>query len=168
MPEASRLLDTLRQTDFRTTAIIEGVPIERLTSTSPGSAGSAHVRTYTPNQVTIDVEVERAAFLVLTDIWYPGWSCRVDGDVKPVLRANALFRSVQVPAGTHTVVFTLEPASYTLGKRISGAACLCLLGYWVVTLLMHVRRSRNAADPPDSLAPRSRPHSLRQGENSLS
>ena len=45
------------------------------------------------------------------DIYYPGWVAEVDGRPARVLRANVLFRGVEVSEGRHVVVFRFEPFS---------------------------------------------------------
>ena len=52
--------------------------------------------------------------LFLLDLFhYPGWIAELDGRQTPILRADVLFRAVEVPAGRHTVVFRYAPLSWT-------------------------------------------------------
>lgn len=67
---------------------------------------------YSGGRVEIEVETTLPGVAVLHDLYYPGWSVTVDGQVRPVLRANMLFRGVEVPAGRHTIVFEYEPLSF--------------------------------------------------------
>lgn len=66
---------------------------------------------YNPNSVTLDVTSTNGGVLVLHDIFYPGWEVTVDGQPRPVLRANLLFRGVEVPLGRHRVEFRFRPLS---------------------------------------------------------
>ena len=68
---------------------------------------------YTDSLVEIDVDAPKAGIVVLHDLFYPGWEARVDGHQEPVLRANILFRGVEVPAGHHRIVFSFHPLSLT-------------------------------------------------------
>jgi hypothetical protein len=68
---------------------------------------------YADNAVDIDIAAPKAGIAVLHDLYYPGWEAYVDGVQKPVLRANILFRGVEVPAGRHTVSFVFRPLSMT-------------------------------------------------------
>ena len=61
------------------------------------------------NSVTLDVETARPGVAVLHDLAYPGWTATVDGLAKPVLRADLIFRGVEVAAGHHRVEFAFHP-----------------------------------------------------------
>jgi hypothetical protein len=82
---------------------------------------------YQPNRVVVNVEDGPPGFLVLTDVWYPVWTCTVDGSSRPIHRANFLFRAVEMPAGQHEVVFAFAPESSRQGGLIS-LATLGLVG----------------------------------------
>lgn len=47
--------------------------------------------------------------LVLADSWYPRWTATVDGAEVPILRADVLFRGVDLPPGEHRVRFEFDP-----------------------------------------------------------
>ena len=49
--------------------------------------------------------------LALHDVYYPGWVAEIDGRRAPILRADVLFRGLEVPAGHHRVVFQFAPFS---------------------------------------------------------
>jgi len=72
-----------------------------------------------PNRLVLNVEAREAGWLVMSDVWYPGWRASVDGDSTPLLRANYLFRAAFVPAGSHQLVLAYHPASFYLGASIS-------------------------------------------------
>jgi hypothetical protein len=72
----------------------------------------AAITSYSDSAVTIDVEAPKPGVVVLHDLYYPGWEASVDGHQQPILRANLLFRGVEVPAGRHRVTFTFRPLSF--------------------------------------------------------
>jgi hypothetical protein len=74
-------------------------------------AGKARIVSYQRNAVEIDVDSPQGGILVLHDLYYPGWEVTVDGERRPMLRANVLFRGVEVPAGRHKVAFEFRPLS---------------------------------------------------------
>jgi hypothetical protein len=76
---------------------------------SVSADSSVKIAAYHDDRVLLDVNTDKAGIVVLHDIWYPGWRVLVDGVEKPVLRANVLFRGVEVPAGHHVVSFEFHP-----------------------------------------------------------
>ena len=75
------------------------------------SAGSARIASWRPARIEIEVEFELGGVLALHETWYPGWIAEIDGKRVPILRADVLFRGVEVPAGRHRVVFRFAPFS---------------------------------------------------------
>jgi hypothetical protein len=141
LPARSEVLAALKSTDFRRTVLLEGALPTSGTLTGRGTFRPATIRDYRPNRVTIDVESDAPAYLVLADIWYPGWRCSIDGNPVPVYRANYVFRAVPVPAGRREVCFTFEPNSYLWGKRISlGSVAVLAILVGAGRLVRAVRR----------------------------
>jgi Bacterial membrane protein YfhO len=81
--------------------------------------GEATIRLYENNRVEISAQLSEPGILVLTDAFYPGWKVFVGGKEQKVLRANYLFRGVELPAGEQMVEFIYEPDSFKLGLIIS-------------------------------------------------
>jgi hypothetical protein len=131
VPEAAPLpdqpLQTLAATDFRRRVLLEDfVPPGR---EPEGDFRPATIRAYRPNQVLVTVEDGPAGYLVLADIWFPGWTCTVDGEPASIHRANYLFRAVALPAGAHEVAFSFTPASYSWGKLISMSSLAAVVAF---------------------------------------
>lgn len=80
-----------------------------LADTVAASAATTRITAYDDNAVTIAVDTPAPGVVVLHDLAYPGWTVSVDGRPAALLRANILFRGVEVPAGHHTVVFSFHP-----------------------------------------------------------
>jgi hypothetical protein len=79
---------------------------------------------YENTEVEIEVTSAAAGFVVLNDTYHPWWRAQVDGAEAEILKANVLFRAVQVPAGTHKVRFSFRPiegAFAELRERVSPA-----------------------------------------------
>ncbi len=79
----------------------------------PISLSRVAIVNYTDSSVELDADAPTAGIVVVHDLFYPGWEARVDGHQEPVLRANILFRGVEVPAGHHRIVFSFHPLSLT-------------------------------------------------------
>jgi hypothetical protein len=99
---------------------------------APARSGRARIGRYGVNEVELLVEADAPSLVVLTDSYYPGWKAFVDGVGTPIWRANSLFRAVETPAGTHTVLFKYQPASLRWGAAISvGTLLLVLIGLFI-------------------------------------
>jgi hypothetical protein len=147
LPEESKVLTALTATDLRHTVLLEDWRDEFAAYPAGGSFRAARVTEYQPNRVRLEVPDGGAGWLVLADVWYPGWTCTVDGQGVDVHRADYLFRAVWVLAGSHEVVFRYEPRSYRIGRVVSGTALsvvAAILGWALLTR----RRAVTAATHP--------------------
>ena len=81
--------------------------------------------------VTIQVPNGPAGRLVLADTYYPGWSATVDGRAVAIGRAGGMLRAVDVPAGSHQVVFSYQPASFRGGLALSLVSLVLVLLLWL-------------------------------------
>jgi hypothetical protein len=86
---------------------------------------------YGPNEIWVDVEAASAGVLVMSEVFYPGWNARVNERDAPVLRANYLFRAVEIPAGTSRVKFKYAPISFSIGVGLSAITVLVLAGFGI-------------------------------------
>jgi hypothetical protein len=76
-----------------------------------GNAGRARITSWRTDRTEIETDSDLGGMLALHDVYYPGWVAEIDGVRAPVLRADVLFRGVEVPAGRHQVVFRFAPFS---------------------------------------------------------
>lgn len=67
------------------------------------------------------------AFLVVSDINYPGWKASIDGLETQIHETDYMLRGISVPRGHHTVHFEFRPSSTYLGAGISGSVLAVLL-----------------------------------------
>jgi hypothetical protein len=82
---------------------------------------------YEPQKVEMEVRLDRAGFLVLSDVYYPGWEMEVDGRPTPMLRANRMMRGAALTEGTHRITFVYRPRSFQQGAALSAVGLLALL-----------------------------------------
>ena len=81
----------------------------------------------------------KPGWVVLTDVWYPGWEATVDGANAPILPAYHVYRAVHIESGTHTIAMRFRPASFTSGLWLSA---LSVAGALIALLLIMFRRRR--------------------------
>lgn len=128
----------------RHSVLIEEPPSSGFLGDDAGEGGgSAEFLVNEPEHVVVRVSAPARGFLHLADQYFPGWSATVDGRPSPILRANFLFRAVEVPAGQSLVEFRYAPAAVRVGAAISAATLLLL------AVVLVVRRRRAATSPSD-------------------
>jgi hypothetical protein len=88
-----------------------GPSFEETTTPAEIPSDSVRILAYSRNTIRIEVVTARPGVLVLHDLYYPGWIATVNGRERRVLRANLLFRGVEVAAGRHLVAFSFAPFS---------------------------------------------------------
>lgn len=106
--------------DFRTTVLLEQPTDLKGTVRRPGRVRILH---YDNTRIEIEADGPDGGWVVLNDIWHPWWTVAVDGKAAKMLRANVIFRAVEIAPGRHRIVFTFRPIAGTLSDlrgRISG------------------------------------------------
>jgi hypothetical protein len=119
LPQDREVLPRLLATDFRKEVLLENDELSTKTAMQEETERHAVVRRNEPNRVVVDVEPGPSGWLVLTDVWYPGWKCYINDKPVSIERADYLFRAALLPEQRCEVVFSYEPESYFLGRRIS-------------------------------------------------
>ena len=94
---------------------------------------------YSANRVAAEVQLVAPANVVLTDLPWPEWELRIDGILqaadttppadRPATNAAPVQRRVQLPAGSHGLVWTYRPRSLWWGVAL---ACITAGGVIVV------------------------------------
>jgi hypothetical protein len=127
----SRLPDG-RTYEPKTMALVED-KAARFQSTALQPTDTARVLKVADTQVDIQTQTAAPAFLVLSDVNYPGWKATIDGKPTPIFQTNYIQRGVKVPAGEHMVRFEFHPLSFKLGAGITTATFFGC-GYWLLRM----------------------------------
>ncbi len=91
----------------------------------------AEIIDYQANNIEVSAKMRSDGFLVLSDIYYPGWKVYVDGEEERIYRGNYLLRAVPLSPGRHRVSFVFNPFSFKLGLWSSLITLFSLAGYLV-------------------------------------
>jgi hypothetical protein len=138
IPDPARLLDSLHSSRFnpRAAVFLESTPP---VSTASGIQSTPAIRSYADNNVAMDAD--GPGWLVLTDLYYPGWKARIDGQETPLYRGDYVFRTLPLKAGRHTVEFFYESVSFRNGAILSALFLFLTAGILVIGVLMAGRRN---------------------------
>jgi hypothetical protein len=109
--------------DFETNVVLEN-PAQYC---SPTGSADLKIMTSDAGRMTLKSFSAEPGYMVIADVWYPGWSAYMDGKSVPLLRANYLFKAVPVPKGEHEVTVVYQPILIYLGAGLSGLTFVTLI-----------------------------------------
>jgi uncharacterized membrane protein YfhO len=76
--------------------------------------------TYENNRMVLEVDTPEAAFLFMSEAYYPGWQAYVDG-------------AIPLGPGSHRVEVVFEPLSFKIGLSLSLLTVFLLLLAWLIS-----------------------------------
>lgn len=109
---------------------------------------SAKIAEWSSSRFAIDAHLNAPGYLVIHDLWYPGWTASVNGQKLPVVNANWAFRAVALPAGQHRVVLKYQPPGWSQGLLISA---LTVVGAMVLSRSKSRPAKTASPTPPSDL-----------------
>jgi hypothetical protein len=127
------------------TVVLEDPPALAATDTAYDAGWTAKIVSYSENAITLDLTTPKTGYLVLSEVWYPGWVATVDGHDTPVQRADWNLRALAVGAGRHSVEVCFAPATFRRGSWISGLTLAACLGALVVVRFRRTTAAAKAA-----------------------
>lgn len=83
------------------------------------SNGTAKILGIANTHVEVETTSDRPAFLILSDVNYPGWQAWIDGKPSKIFQTNYIQRGVIIPSGKHVVRFEFHSFSFKLGMTIT-------------------------------------------------
>ncbi len=111
--------------DLRRTAIVPA-PLE-LPPTDP-AASTVTIVDFETDYLKAEVNASGPQLLIFSQIYYPGWQAKIDGQAAELRRVNVVQQGVVLPVGQHSVELTFSPWSFWAGAFVSGLALLiCVL-----------------------------------------
>jgi Bacterial membrane protein YfhO len=101
----------------------------------PDARQTAKITDYRSDRVTAQTDAATGGRLIVTDLMYPGWQVAIDGTPAEALTVDEMFRGIDVPAGSHTIVWSYHPRSLYWGLGVSIATFVLLAAvahvrYW--------------------------------------
>lgn len=76
---------------------------------------SAKITAYKSDRIDLLTDNPGNGFLVFSEIFYPGWTARIDGAPAKIHRTDYTLRGVEIPAGQHKVEMLYRPATFRNG-----------------------------------------------------
>lgn len=111
------------QLDVRRVAYLSE-PLARPLDQMATSSASITIGAYQPNRIEFDAEVTATGLLVLSEMYYPGWTATINGQPAHIYKVDSILRGLVVSPGSNHIVMEYRPASIRLGAILSALAFL--------------------------------------------
>jgi hypothetical protein len=102
-----------------------------------------HFTDYGSSHVDLDVKVARDTWLVMNELYFPGWSASIDGGrwVRMVAVSGGL-RAVRVGPGAHHVATRFRPRSFVVGAILTACGWLAIIAWAILMARRRLSRRR--------------------------
>jgi uncharacterized membrane protein YfhO len=100
------------------------------------------------DSVRVEVDAERAGYLVLADAVQIGWQAELDGESTELHHADHALGAVYVPEGRHVVEYRFRPERLGLGRAVSAVSVVVLAILVVGPAVMRLRQRRRGPGEP--------------------
>lgn len=119
-------------------------PFGPLGDALPATASQATITRANASTLEIDVNAAAPGYVVLSELWYPGWQATVNQEGQrtsvAVLHANGSLRAIPIPAGDSTIHLSFQPTSWRWGQILASIAILAMTILLVSTRQIQRRR----------------------------
>ncbi|MBA5629799.1 YfhO family protein [Moheibacter lacus] len=83
----------------------------------PDTNSTIQLKSYQPNKLVYSTNINSPKIAVFSEIYYPhGWTIKVDGKEREILKANYFLRAVQLEPGDKEIVMEFQPNSVKIGN----------------------------------------------------
>ncbi|MCF0196587.1 MAG: YfhO family protein, partial [Bacteroidaceae bacterium] len=128
-------------------------------STPADSSASITLTAYEANRLTYTSTSDKEGVAVFSEIYYPGWTCTVDGEEVPLGRVNYVLRAARIPAGKHEIVLNFDPQSLHLTEAVAyGAFAVLLIVALLFVVLTYKEKQRKKGKAEEEKAETNQPN----------
>lgn len=136
--DSQKMLGILKKNDFNpeTYVLLNKIPKAPLINNARGS--SVTISLYEPDKIELSANMKSSGFLLLSEIFYPGWKAYDNGEEIEIYQADYALRSLFLQKGNHRVVFRYKPQSFFLGLSIT----IISLSLYILFLIFYYNKHR--------------------------
>ena len=116
-------------------------PKEKLNISEIENSTNPVITSYSNNKVEVEITCSESGYLVLHDIYYPGWEVYVNNYKKTLLRAQYVFRAVHLEKGSNSIVFKYSPKPLKWGIIVSIATLILVILLFILGKKRHFRQN---------------------------
>ena len=130
--------------DLRHQAVADSKFKEQLgEATAQDTLSVVTITSYEPNRLTYEVSSDKGGVLVFSEIYYPGWEAKVDGQPVELGRVDYILRALNIQPGKHEVELSFFPKSVNATETVAYVAYVLLLLLVLGGVFMEYRRRKS-------------------------
>jgi hypothetical protein len=118
------LIRQVQKADLRDTAIVASAASGVST---PSDGDRVNVLRSAGGALDLATHSGARRFLLVSEVWHPGWGARVDGVESTLHRADVALQGLWLEAGDHRIEIRFWPPGLTVGLSITGITALAVL-----------------------------------------
>ncbi len=130
LPSSEAVFSAIHEDDFDPLAEVileEGEALQQ----EPGESTITIIR-YDMNRAVFEVNTDKPAYFLLSDMYHPHWKAAVDGKETPIMQADYALRAVPLQAGNHLIEMWYAPPGWMVGLIVTLSAMLILLIFGII------------------------------------
>ena len=118
-------INAIQQADVRENAVVVAPAAGGSSASSAGD--QVDIGRSEAGILDISTRNEGPRFLLVSEVWHPGWSAKVDGRAVPLVRADVALLGLWLPPGNHRVEIRFWPPGLSAGLITTGITILGVL-----------------------------------------
>jgi hypothetical protein len=130
------MIREVQNADLRETAIVSAPAVERTSVSTTGD--HVDVVRATNGELDLATHNAQARFLLISEVWHPGWHANVDGQLASLERADIALQGLWLEPGDHRIELRYWPPGLTAGLIVTGATAF---GVSSLVVLLWLRKS---------------------------
>ncbi|MCP4603734.1 MAG: YfhO family protein [Proteobacteria bacterium] len=135
-PDESAAAEAMIKLDLRRIAVVTA---PSLTTSAPAkSKGRVQVMRSRPGELVLNLKNSARRFLVISEIWHPGWKATLDRKPLSLTRTDLALIGAWIPPGTHNLYLSFTPPGWTTGLVLTA---ISLLVFLLLVVLVRLRWS---------------------------
>lgn len=120
-----------------TTIVLAGDPSRNLEKRhiDLSSDENINILRSSPGHLAVDLDPPKKRFLVISEMWHPGWRAFLDGKKIDLYRTNISLMGTWIPPGKHRLTLAFKPIAWNVAKYTSLgfiAACIFLVMFFSI------------------------------------
>ena len=143
-PDAAAVMKSITSFDPKTQAVVEKQDWRLDTSYTKDSLASIQLVRKQNDQMEYTSTSSSKQLAVFSEIYYTyGWKAFIDDKETPIYKCNYVLRTIEVPAGSHTITFKFEPTEVILANKLGLGAVSLVWLLAIGSIVFYVRSKKD-------------------------